>query len=59
MEKDTPYDPEGWNDQISDGGEPMLRAGLMYQRSTVETKWFDSTLRAWSKRNADTTPFWD
>lgn len=27
--KDTPYDPQGWHNQISDGGEPTA----MYQRS--------------------------
>ena len=43
--KEVPYDPLGWPNQISDGGEPTIRFGASYQRLTVNTRYADFSLK--------------
>ena len=38
---DTPYSPNGWHLQISDGGEPTFRYSLAWQDLLVDTGYFD------------------
>ncbi|HEU4365580.1 MAG TPA: lipid A-modifier LpxR family protein [Candidatus Krumholzibacteria bacterium] len=39
--KEVPYDPLGWPNQVSDGGEPTARFGASYQRLTVNKRYAD------------------
>lgn len=42
----TPVIPEGWDNQISDGGEPTLRYGVRAQRNLTCLKFFDAQVSA-------------
>lgn len=44
--KVVPYDPLGWPNQISDGGEPTFRYGASYQRLTLNEKYGDFSWKA-------------
>ncbi len=38
---DTPVDPQGWNHQISDGGEPVVRYRLSFGRALFSNEYLD------------------
>ena len=38
---DTPYSPNGWHLQVSDGGEPTFRYSLAWQDLLADTGYFD------------------
>jgi len=38
---ETPADPQGWNNQISDGGEPTFRYRFEYKHLLQQSTWYD------------------
>lgn len=40
-DSDTPEEPRGWDNQISDGGELTFRYRVEYKRQLVDASWYD------------------
>lgn len=39
--RDTPVDPQGWQNQISDGGELTFKYGVEYKQLLTQSSWYD------------------